>query len=144
MPATKTLYDTDFNLWLSEQLQLLREERLGELDVANLIEELESLGKSDKRALTSHLKIALQHMLKWDYQPEKQSGSWVRSIVNSRSEILLILEDSPSLQNFISEAFTKAYTLARKDARDETGLPLSTFPEQQAYTFEQVMEWKPD
>jgi len=144
MPATKTLYDTDFNLWLSEQLQLLREERLGELDVANLIEELESLGKSDKRALTSHLKIALQHMLKWDYQPEKQSDSWVRSIVNSRSEILLILEDSPSLQNFISEALTKAYPLARKDARDETGLPLSTFPEQQAYTFEQVMEWKPD
>jgi len=144
MPVTKTLYDHDFNLWLSEQVQLLQDGLLGELDIANLIEELESLARRDKRALTSHLKVALQHLLKWDTQPEKRSQSWISSILNARSEVLLILEDSPSLRNYVPEVLPRAYDLARNDAKVETGLPLDRFPQQCPYTFEHVLEWQPE
>lgn len=140
---TKTLHDTDFNLWLLEQLTALREGHFEAVDWKNVLEELESLGISQRTALKSYLTVALMHMLKWQLQPEKRSKSWVSSILRSQSEILLILEDSPSLKNYIPEAIAKAYVLARREASKETRKPIDQFPAEPC-TFSQVMEWEPE
>lgn len=138
---TKTLYETDFNLWVESQVVSLQEHRWENLDLENLIEEIEGLIRRDKRALTSFIRVALAQILKWQYQPQKRSDSWIASVPNARSEISLILEDSPSLRNFIPEAIAIAYPLARREAAKQTRLPISTFPEQPPFTFETVMEW---
>ena len=75
MVVAKTLYDTDFNEWIDETISLLRDGRLNEVDVDYVIEELESLGKGDKRAVRSHLIVMLLHLLKWQFQPERRSPS---------------------------------------------------------------------
>lgn len=136
---TKTLYNQDFNQWLAEQIKALRQGQLNQLDLENLIEELESLGKSDKRALTSYLKVLVMHQLKWQYQPKKQSSSWLNSINNARFEISLILEDSPSLENYLSEALTKAYAAARKEAAQETSIDPNQFPETCSYSLRDLL-----
>jgi predicted DNA-binding ribbon-helix-helix protein len=136
---TKTLYDQDFNRWLATQIQALQEGQLNELDPEHLIEELESLSKSDKRALTSYLKVLVMHKLKWQYQPRQCSNSWMSSINNARFEISLILEDSPSLGNYLPEALAKAFPPARKEAAQESGIDLDSFPETCSYSLEELL-----
>lgn len=140
---TKTLHDTVFNLWLLEQLTALREGRFEAVDWKNVLEELESLGSSQRTALKKYLTVALVHMLKWQSQPEKQSKSWVSLILRSQSEILLILEDSPSLKNYIPEAIAKTYALACREASKEIRKPIEQFLPK-PYTLSQVMEWEPE
>lgn len=137
MMQTKTLYDTDFNLWVESQLLALEEQRYTDLDLPHLLEELEGLTQSDKRALRSYLRVLLTHLLKWQYQPECQSTSWRSSINNARIEIREILADSPSLRNYLSEVLPKAYQDAQKQATDET-VPLNTFAAQCPYPLEQA------
>lgn len=136
------LYDQDFYAWTQEQAALLREGALHDLDVTNLAEEIESLGKSDRRTLGSHLRNLVLHLLKWRYQPAGRSSghSWRSSIRNARAEIAVLLEDSPSLRREVSGLLTRWYPLARQDAADETGLPLATFPEACPWTAEQVLD----
>lgn len=142
----KTLYETDFNLWLDEQVQALRAKELTAVDIENLIEEIAGLARSDKRTLTGYLKVLGQHLLKWQYQPQQRSGSWKASIRHCRFEIDLILEDSPSLRNFLPEALSKAYPQARQAAADETGLALEQFPNKCPYTLEALLneDWLPE
>lgn len=97
------------------------------------------MGKSDRRALTSHLANLLLHALKWEYQPERRGKSWRLSMRNARREIELILNDSPSLQHQLPALIDTAYPSARRDAADETGLPLSTFPERSPFPIEQLL-----
>lgn len=125
---TKTLYETDFNLWLDEQITALRSGAT--LDAENLIEELEGLGISQKHAIRSQLKRLLLHLLKWQYQPEKRSGRWKASIRNARQEIEQLLTTSPSLKSYLAEGLETEYQRARRLASDETALHLRTFPEQ--------------
>lgn len=87
MLKLKTLYDTDFNLWVEAQVAALQSRRLEALDLSNLIEEIEDLAKRDKKALRSHLKVLLLHLLKWQFQAMKRSRSWRTSITNARIEI---------------------------------------------------------
>ncbi len=133
------LYDKDYCLWLEETVQLLREGRLSELDVTNLIEEIEDMGISQKNALESNLIVVLMHLLKWKYQPTKQSGSWRRSIREHRRRILKAFRNSPSLKRYFEEIFDESYQEARKQAADETELSLNTFPEICPFKFEQVL-----
>src|SRR5262245_42581512 len=100
MSIKTALYDQDFYTWTQEQAALLREGAVQELDLMHLAEEIESLGKSDRRALGSHLRNLVLHLLKWQYQPRgRETGqSWRSSIRNARAEITTLLEDSPSLQ----------------------------------------------
>lgn len=135
----KTLYDRDFYQWLIETAYLLAEGRLSELDVANLIDEIESMGKSQKRAIESYLNVLLLHLLKWNYQPDRRSGSWKSSIRNSRRAIQKRLQESPSLTSYPETVFLECYTLARENAADETGLPLDIFPETPPFTIEQAL-----
>src|SRR5215475_8808190 len=110
--GTKTaLYDQDFYTWTQEQAALLREGAVDALDLTNLAEEIESLGKSDRRALGSHLRNLVLHLLKWRYQPSgRQTGhSWQSSIRNARAEIDVLLEDSRSLQQEVVGLLARWY-----------------------------------
>lgn len=139
----KSDYDTDFNLWVDKTVSLLREKRFGELDLPNLIEEIEDLGKNQKHALASDLIIVLLHLLKYKYQPQKRTNSWLASIAEHRDRIEFIIEDSPSLKNYIDTVWLKCYAKARTRAAIETGLPIDTFPVQSPFTPEQALdgEW---
>jgi hypothetical protein len=130
---TTNLYEQDYYLWLKNTAQLLRDDKLSELDKLNLIEELEDMGRSEKRAVKSNLIRVLQHLLKWKYQPEKRSDSWLSTIVEHRQRIILAFEDSPSLKGYYLEVFDKCYQDARKNAAIETKLPLTVFPSQSPF-----------
>lgn len=123
-------YEKDFFKWTKAQAHLLKQGKFEKLDLDNLIEEIESLGRSDKRSLKSHCIVLLQHMLKVQCQPNKKTPSWDKSIRNARIEIALILEDSPSLKEGISEIIEAAYSYAKQKAMIETGLEASSFPEE--------------
>ncbi len=129
MLKLKALYDTDFNVWVESQIEALKAQRLEDLDLPNLIEEIEGLAKHDKRALRSHLKVLLMHLLKWQFQSDKRSNSWRATISNARIEIEDILSDSPSLKNYLPTVLDKTYSNARNLAAIETGSAIQAFPE---------------
>jgi len=131
-------YETDFFRWTKNQSDLLKKKKFSKLDLDNLVEEIESLGRSDKRSLKSHFIILLQHLLKMQYQPAMRTPSWDNSIRNARLEIELILEDSPSLKKELSKMISSAYDYARKKALIETGLGESAFPEECPWKFSQI------
>ncbi|NEP55656.1 MAG: DUF29 domain-containing protein [Symploca sp. SIO2G7] len=135
-----SLYDQDYYTWLMETAYLLTEGRFSELDIPNLIDEIESMGKSQKRAIESYLKVLLLHLLKWQYQPDYRSGSWRGSIYNARKGIHKRLQESPSLKSYPQELLTECYEIARFNAHIETELPLETFPETPTFTIEQVLD----
>lgn len=126
---TKTLYEQDFNLWLTENVELLKARQFERLDYENLIEELESMGISQRHALKSNLIQILIHLLKWRYQPEKQSKSWRYTLLEHRDRIEESLQDSPSLGVYLNEILDSCYQKARRYAHIETELPISIFPE---------------
>ena len=143
--TAKKLYNRDFYLWTKETVKALREGKYEEIDWGNLIEEIEDLGKRQKKEIKSRLVVLLTHLLKWQYQSQKRSNSWKATIRIQRREIESELEDSPSLKNFIPEVFNKCYSYARKQAADETGLPFETFPIDNPFSIDLVLEedWLP-
>ncbi len=138
----KNEYDLDFYKWTKKQTHLLKEGKIGDLDLQNLAEEIESLGKSDKRALQSHLINLILHLLKLSYQSEmaKNSNSWKSSLGNARLEIELLLRDSPSLKREIPKMLDFAYEKAYEKALEETNLPKKTFPKECPWTIEEVLK----
>lgn len=133
-------YDQDYYNWLLETAYLLEEGRFSELDIPNLIDEIESMGKSQKRAIESYLKVLFLHLLKWQYQPGHRSGSWKGSIRNSRWGIQKRIKESPSLKSYPVEVMEECYQIARQNAADETGLSLEMFPETPQLTIQQVLD----
>ena len=135
-----TLYDTDFNLWIEETAQTLKAGNFGALDLENLIEEIESMGRSDKREIYSRLILLLMHLLKCKYQPDKQTRSWELTIDEQREQIKLIVKDSPSLKPYLKANLADCYQDAIRKAAKETGLPVSTFPPECPFTQEQILD----
>ncbi|NEP20281.1 MAG: DUF29 domain-containing protein [Leptolyngbya sp. SIO4C1] len=123
-----TLYETDFYAWTQLQTRLLRHHQWQHLDLPNLMEEIESLGKQQQRELRSRLAILTGHLLKWEYQPQRRSRSWLATLKIQRLEIADLLEDSPSLKAYLEAAIQKAYLKAVTLAAAETGLPEESFP----------------
>src|SRR5437588_2828458 len=115
-------YDVDFYGWANEQAALLREGRLNEADIANIAEEIESMGRSEKRELVSRLAVLLTHLLKWRYQPGGRGSSWRASVIVQRNRLEDHLADNPSLHQKVPEALARAYQEARIIAGDETKL----------------------
>ncbi len=147
--TSHSVYEVDFYAWTQHQSALLRERRFSELDIANLVEEIESLGRSEKRELESRLKILLTHFLKWQFQADqhKRHGrSWLATIRNQRSELRKLIRDNPSLKASLDPIFAEAYQDARYETEAETGLPISAFPESPPYVINQVLDatWMPD
>jgi hypothetical protein len=132
------LYDRDFYAWSNEQAALLRAGDLSRADIANIAEEIETLGRSEKRELVSRLTVLLQHLLKWRFQPSLRGRSWELSIDNARDAILDHLADNPSLKAKLTEAMAAGYRTARRQAAVETGIDLTTFPVDCPWTFEQA------
>ena len=137
------LYDHDFYAWANEQAALLRAGNLSAADIANIAEEIETLGRSEKRELESRLTVLLLHRLKWQFQPDRRSRSWELSIDNARYALRRHLADNPSLKAKLSDALAAAYYTARNDAAIETGLPLATFPPDCPWSFDQAMQDTP-
>lgn len=138
-------YDRDFYQWTQQQAALLRQGQLSRLDLENLAEEIESMGKSDRRALGGHLTNVLLHLLKWQYQPRRRSASWALSINNGRQEIDWIIQDSPSLRPRLPALLQDAYPTARRNAAAQTRLALKNFPETCPFSAEQVIgDYWPD
>ena len=142
MSINVELYEQDFYAWTQEQAALLEAQKFDALDMANLVEEITSLGISQKHALGSHLKNLVMHLLKWHAQPSgRQTGhSWRSSIYNARDDIAVLLEDSPSLRREVPGLLARRYPAARMLAHDQTGLPLATFPETCPWTAAQVLD----
>jgi Domain of unknown function DUF29 len=134
-----SLYEQDFTLWLETTADSLRKKDFASLDLENLIEEIEAMGRSEKRELYNRLIVLLMHLLKWEYQPSHRSNSWLSTINEQRRQIIKLLADSPSLKNYLQENFPECYQLARKDASLETGLPIENFPEQLTFFQENLL-----
>lgn len=137
--SNSTLYDRDFYAWSQEQAGLLRAGKLTQADIENIAEEIESMGKSEKRELVSRLTILLLHLLKWQFQPLRQGPSWRLSVVTTRDALTDHLSDNPSLRATIESSITTAYQRARRDAVLETGFPEKTFPTVCPWSFDQMM-----
>ncbi|WP_414549259.1 DUF29 domain-containing protein [Anabaena sp. CCY 0017] len=134
------LYDQDFYLWLETTAEQLKAGKFAEVDLANLIEEIECMGRSEKRALESNLVVLLMHLLKYKYQPEKRTNNWLSTIFEHRRILTKNLQDSPSLKNYFSETFAECYQDARQQAAIETGLSLDTFPVESPFTTDESLD----
>lgn len=135
-----SLYDDDFYRWTVEQAELLRQGRLQDADVRNIVEEIETLGRSERRELESAYRLICKHLLKMIYQPDHASRNWLNTIVRERNNVESILDASPSLKAKRSEICANAYRQARKEAAAETGIILVVFPEQPPFTVEEVQD----
>ena len=133
------LHDHDFYAWTQQQLGLLRLGELSKVDLANLIDEVESMGASERRELYSRFLVVVHHLLKWEFQPEERSNSWKSTIVEQRDQLEILLGQSPSLRRFCSDALADAYPRSRRKASAETGLPLQVFPDVCPYTVQHVL-----
>jgi hypothetical protein len=138
--AAKSAYEEDFLAWTQETACLLRMRRFPELDLENLIEEVETLGRSEWRELDNRLIVVLKHLLKWKYQPARRSTSWESTLVTQRRKLQRLLRRSPSLQAGVKDSVAEVWADAVREASVETRLPAETFPEQCPYTPEQILD----
>jgi hypothetical protein len=136
---TTVHHDSDFYAWAKHNATLLRQGLTEQADLEHIAEELEDMGKSERRALESFVRNILMHLLKWQFQPRLRSTSWRQSIRNRRREVVKIFRDSPSLKPTLTSVIDEEYAAAREDASDETGLPLNHFPETCPFKIEQVL-----
>ena len=133
-------YEHDMVLWIERQIALLRQRRFAELDLENLIEELESIVKRERRKLGNRLEVLLMHLLKCEFQPERLSKSWLRTLYEQRRRIDQILRDSPSLGPTLDEVVEEAYPHAVQLAAIETALSTKAFPSTNPYSLEQLRD----
>ncbi len=134
------LYEHDFYAWTQQQKELLGKEQYKELDIANLIEEIDALGKQQKKELRNRLAVLLGHLLKWQYQPGMRTKSWRVTMDIQRSEIKQILLENPSLKPYIAEALTLGYQAGVKLAVLETPLEYRDFPTVLPYRWPQILD----
>ena len=138
-PIEPDLYRRDFYSWALEQAALMRDRRLAEQDLENLIEELEGLARAEARELRSQYANLLSHLLKWEFQPERRPHSWAATIAGERDAMLDHLDENLGLKPRQVERFAKAYRGARADVAAETNLPVSRFPAACPYTLVQAI-----
>ena len=141
----RSLYERDFYSWTQAQSQLLRQGRLSEVDLPNVAEEIETLGRKEVSELRSRFKVLAQHLLKAIYQPAKAGRSWATTVLNQRIEIARHIQDNPSLKAKADVLFAEAYADARKLAAAETRIDLDVFPAQPPFTRGQATDqsWRP-
>jgi hypothetical protein len=134
------LYEKDYLLWIEQVVQLLQEDNFALLDIPNLIDEIEDMGKSQKQSVESNLEIILMHLLKYKYQPTMRSNSWRYSILEHQNRLHKSFKTSPSLNRYYLDIFPECYTTARKLAAAETGIAIANFPTESPFTPEQVLD----
>lgn len=137
--SNSTLYEQDFYAWANEQAKLLRSGQVSEADIAHIAEEIESMGRTEKRELVSRLTVLLIHLLKWEFQPTLRCPSWRNSVRVQRIGLTSHLRDNPSLKSVLGDAIAEAYRVARIEAENETGIAEDAFPSACPWAFEQLM-----
>lgn len=135
-----SLYDQDYLLWLEATVNLLKQGKFAEVDLGNLTEELESMGRSEKRAIEGNLVVLLLYLLKYKYQPQRRSSSWELSIIEHRRRLRNDLAASPSLRRYLEQVFDMCYQDACKQASIETGSSWKTFPASSPFTPEESLD----
>jgi hypothetical protein len=142
MRTNAELYKQDVYAWAQTTAALIRAGKWHDVDAESVAEEVEGVAINHKHALASHLRNLVMHLLKWHYQPSGHltGHSWASSIINARDDIATILEDVPSLRQYVPEILARRYPAARRLAHTETGLPLRTFPEACPWTPAQVLD----
>jgi hypothetical protein len=145
-PADSANYETDFYAWALDQAARIRALAVPGLDVENVAEEIESLGRRDKRELYNRSRVLLLHLLKWRFQPERRGVSWLSTIKEQRLQLDGVLGESPSLRRTLPEVVAKSYQQAAAQAALETTLPTTIFPASCPWTPEQIIDedWMPD
>ncbi|MCY7392315.1 MAG: DUF29 domain-containing protein [Leptolyngbyaceae cyanobacterium CAN_BIN12] len=138
--STLNLYETDFYAWIQEQAALLRSQQWSHIDLPNLIEEIESLGKQQRQELRNRLSILIGHLLKWEYQPQHRCRSWLATLRVQRRDTLRLLQDNPSLQPYVDDALQEAYENGRDLAMGETELPEQIFPPTCSYKLIEILD----
>lgn len=146
MSLKPSLYETDFYAWTQEQVKLLSEGKWHQVDLKNIIEEIESLGKQERQQLRNRLGVLLGHLLKWQFQRTHRSKSWLATIREQRRRLTILLEENPSLKPYLSEAIAISYALGTDLVVQETPLDYDDLPEVCPYTLEQALsdEFLPD
>ena len=130
-------YERDYGLWAEQMANLLAAGRFSELDIENLVEEVRDLSKRERDSLLISIRLIIHHLLKWDYQPQLRSRSWLITVQRERSNIADYLADSPSLKIYMTDEYLgKIYKKAKLDAIAETGLDM---PDVCPYTFGDVV-----
>lgn len=140
MTKTQQEYDKDFYAWTLHNAELIRQGKLSEVDLVHVAEEIESIGKSDKRELINRVAILLAHLLKWQFQPERRSNSWKYTIEEQRDEVMELLEDSPSLQHELQNKLERAYKKAVLLAATDTGMNKNSFPKVCPFTLDKALD----
>lgn len=134
-----TRYEADVVAWAQEQAALLRAGRFSEIDIANIAEEIEDVGKSEKRELASRMAVLLAHLLKWKFQPGRRGSSWQRTIKEQRKALALHIKGTPSLKTALSDAdwIAAVWADAVSSATQET--QLDVFPEECIWDMGQIL-----
>lgn len=134
------LYETDFYGWTLKQSRLLKQGDFRQLDITNLVEEIESLGKQERRDLENRLAILIGHLLKWEYQAEKRSKSWRATIREQRRMVQKLLSQNPSLKPYLLELIADGYESSKDLVVRETPLDYLDLPEKCPYIPEQILD----
>jgi hypothetical protein len=137
---SNTLYDRDFFAWANEQAALLRSGRVSDADIDHIAEEIESMGRAEKRELVSRLTVLLLHLLKWQFQPDRRGASWQATVRVQRRALVRHLADNPSLKSVLADAVGEGYGDAVIEAAGETGLAEALFPSVCPWPFEQFLD----
>jgi hypothetical protein len=135
-----SLYEQDFHAWTVQQSKLLRSRKLDRADLDNIAEEIESMGRSEKRELLSRLTVLLLHLLKWRFQSAFRGNSWRLTIKAQRRGLRRHLRENPSLKSQLDVAMADAYGDALIEAERETGLAAETFPDTSPFSFDQAID----
>ena len=133
-------YNTDFYAWCMQQAKFLENGEYAKLDLQNLKEEIESMGKKDFREAKSRLAVLICHLLKWQFQPERQGSSWENTINEQRDEIMSVLKDSPSLNVKVKENFLEIWLAGVKKAVKDTKLSKDIFPSEPIWTLKEILD----
>lgn len=133
-------YDTDALIWTETQIALLRAGKFDQLDLENIILELKYQVQTDKDEVASRLRGLLTNLLKYQFQPQRHSPSWVSKIIEHRNEVLSILEQMPSLRTQVEEYVMRNYPKAVAAAARETRTAVACFPQENPYTLDQILD----
>jgi Domain of unknown function DUF29 len=133
--VAESLHDRDYLLWTEQTAAALREGRLEQLDLQQIAEEIEDLGRTELRQLENRIAVLLSHLLKWKYQPAHRSASWRATIREQRRRITRLMREAPSLRSRIEIA--EEYPIARDRAIAETGW--EGFPVSSPFSLDEVL-----